>query len=316
MTVALITGVTGQDGSYLAERLVSEGVTVHGLVRSGDRTPPVPGVRSHLGDLADLDGLRRLVLEVAPTELYHLAGISSVAQSWQEPEQTALLSGVAVARLLESALEVQRAHGAPVRFVHASSAEIFGDPATSPQDESTPIAPVNPYGAAKAYAQHMVRIARDRGLHAAAGILFNHESPRRPSSFVTRKITQGAARIATEGAGMLTLGNLDARRDWGWAPDYVDALVRLARHHEPIDAVVATGELHSVRDFAVAALRRAGVPDPGSRLVSDPAFTRPADAARMVGDATLARTVLGWAPTRDFDAVVAAMVDHDLELLR
>ncbi|GIG25989.1 GDP-mannose 4,6-dehydratase [Cellulomonas denverensis] len=315
MTVALITGVTGQDGSYLAERLVAEGVTVHGLVRPGDEATVPAGVHAHAGDLADRDALRRLVLDLAPTELYHLAGISSVAVSWQEPELTALLSGVAVTSLLEAAWQVQQAHGDTVRFVQASSAEIFGDAPTAPQDESAPIAPVNPYGAAKAYAHHMVAIYRARGLHASAGILFNHESPRRPPTFVTRKITQRAAQIAREGDGMLTLGNLEARRDWGWAPDYVDALIRLARHDEPIDAVVATGVTHTVRDFALSALRRAGVADPESRLATDPAFVRPADAGLMVGDATRARTLLGWAPTRDFDAVVAAMVDHDLELL-
>ncbi|MEV7972689.1 GDP-mannose 4,6-dehydratase [Cellulomonas sp. NPDC089187] len=315
MTVALITGVTGQDGSYLAERLVAEGVTVHGMVRPGDESAVPTGVHPHAGDLGDREGLRRLVLDLAPTELYHLAGISSVAQSWQEPELTALLSGVAVTTLLDAAWQVQQAHGVTVRLVQASSAEIFGDAATAPQDERTPIAPVNPYGAAKAYAQHMVGIYRDRGLHASAGILFNHESPRRPPTFVTRKITQRAAQIARDGDGMLTLGNLDVRRDWGWAPDYVDALIRLARHEEPIDAVVATGQTHTVRDFAVTALRHAGVTDPESRLATDPAFVRPADAGLMVGDATRARSVLGWTPTRDFTAVVAAMVDHDLELL-
>ena len=318
MTVALVTGVTGQDGSYLAERLLAEGVTVHGVVRPGDAggTAPAPGVHAHAVELTDRAALRSLVRDVAPDELYHLAGVSSVAQSWAEPEHTAEVTGLAVATLLDAALAAQEATGRAVRFVQASSAEIFGTPDRVPQDERTSIRPTNPYGAAKAYAHHLVGVYRARGLHAVGAILFNHESPRRPPTFVTRKITQGAARVARDGRGVITLGNLDARRDWGWAPDYVDALVRAARHDHPLDVVVATGETHSVRDLAVTALRHAGVTDPEAHLATDPAFVRPTDAAQLVGDATLARTALGWGPTRSFDQLVAAMVDHDLELLR
>jgi GDPmannose 4,6-dehydratase len=317
MTVALVTGVTGQDGSYLAERLLAEGVTVHGAVRPGDTTGSAPpaGVHVHPVDLTDRAGLRALVRDVAPDEVYHLAGVSSVARSWSEPEHTAEVTGMAVATLLDAALGVQEATGRAVRFVQASSAEIFGTPDRVPQDERTAIRPTNPYGAAKAYAHHLVGVYRARGLHAAAVILFNHESPRRPTTFVTRKITQGAARVARDG-GVITLGNLDARRDWGWAPDYVDALVRAARHTEALDVVVATGETHSVRELAVTALRHAGVADPDAHLATDPSLVRPTDAAQLVGDATLARTALGWRPTRTFDQVVAAMVDHDRELLR
>lgn len=317
MTVALVTGVTGQDGSYLAERLLTEGVTVHGAVRPGDTggTAPPPGVHAHPVDLTDRAGLRSLVREVAPDEVYHLAGVSSVAQSWAEPERTAEVTGLAVATLLDAALASQEATGHAVRFVQASSAEIFGTPDRVPQDERTAIRPTNPYGAAKAYAHHLVGVYRARGLHAVGAVLFNHESPRRPATFVTRKITQGAARVARDG-GVITLGNLEARRDWGWAPDYVDALVRAARHAEALDVVVATGETHSVRELAVTALRHAGVADPEAHLATDPAFVRPTDAAQLVGDPTRARTVLGWRPTRTFEQVVAAMVDHDLELLR
>lgn len=313
MTVALVTGITGQDGSYLAERLLGEGVEVHGMVRPGDPAHLPDGVHQHPVDLADRTALHRVVTEVAPDELYHLAGVSSVAQSWAEPVATAELTGLASAAILDAALAAQDREGKAVRVVQASSAEIFGSPDRVPQDESTAIRPTNPYGAAKAFAHHLVGVYRARGLHAGSAILFNHESPRRPPSFVTRKITQGAARVAVEG-GVITLGNLDARRDWGWAPDYVDALVRLARHSEPLDVVIATGSTHSVREFAETALRHAGVEDPGAHLVTDPAFFRPTDAAQLVGDPTLARTALGWTPTRDFDQIIAAMVAHDLEL--
>lgn len=321
MTRALITGITGQDGGYLAERLASEGVEVHGLVHrddatAGDLSDRLPGVVLHPGDLADHDGLRRVVVDVGPDELYNLAGISSVAYSWEHPVSTAELSGVAAAVIFAAAAEVQERTGRRVSCVQASSSEIFGDAAQVPQDESTPIRPVSPYGAAKAYAHHMAGVYRGKGLHVAGCILFNHESPRRPPTFVTRKITAAAARIARDGGGVMRLGNLDARRDWGWAPDYVDAMVRAARHDVPDDFVVATGQTHTVAEFAEAALRRAGIGDAWADHVEvDPAFLRPLDAAVMVGDATRARTVLGWAPTVPFAEIVGRMVDHDMELL-
>ncbi len=202
MTVALVTGITGQDGSYLAERLLAEGVELHGMVRPGDEATLPDGVHRHRVDLADRAALRDLVLDVAPDELYHLAGVSSVARSWQEPVLTAELTGMAGAALLDAALAAQERSGRPVRVVQASSAEIFGDPDRVPQDERTTIRPTNPYGAAKAYAHHLVGVYRARGLHAVGAILFNHESPRRPPSFVTRKITQGAARVAVDGGGV------------------------------------------------------------------------------------------------------------------
>jgi len=312
MTTALVTGVTGQDGSYLVERLLDEGVTVHGVLRPGDAAT-APGTHEHRVDLTDRAGLRAVVRDVAPDAVYNLAGISSVARSWAEPELTAEVNGLAVATLLDAALAVQEATGRRVAFVQASSAEIFGTPDRVPQDERTAVRPTNPYGAAKALAHHLVGVYRARGLHASAAVLFNHESPRRPPAFVTRRITQGAARVAREG-GVITLGNLDARRDWGWAPDYVDGLLRLARHPEALDVVLATGETHSVRELAVAALRHAGVADPAAHLAVDPALVRPTDTAQLVGDATLARTALGWRPTRSFDEIVAAMVAHDLAL--
>lgn len=321
MPRALITGITGQDGGYLAERLVADGVEVHGLVHrddamAGDLADRFPAVVLHPGDLADHDGLRAVVHDVAPDELYNLAGISSVAFSWEHPVLTAELSGVAAAVIFAAAADVQERTGRRVSCVQASSSEIFGDAPQAPQDETTPVRPVSPYGAAKAYAHHMAGVYRGKGLHVSACILFNHESPRRPPAFVTRKITAAAARIARDGGGVLRLGNLDARRDWGWAPDYVDAMIRAARHDVADDFVVATGETHTVAEFAEAALRRAGVGDGWADHVEvDPAFLRPLDAAVMVGDATRARTTLGWAPTVPFTEIVGRMVDHDMQLL-
>ncbi|HEY0188619.1 MAG TPA: GDP-mannose 4,6-dehydratase [Cellulomonas sp.] len=325
MTVALVTGATGQDGSYLCERLAAEGVRVHALVRAvtgPERDPGLddllrrtPDVVVHEGDLADGPALSDLLQQVAPDEVYNLAGISSVAYSWQEPALTGLLSGVAVASVLDGALRVQRATGRPVRVVQASSAEIFGDATEVPQNESTPVRPRSPYGAAKAYAHQMVGVSRSQGLHASSVILYNHESPRRPLSFVTRKITHGVARIAAGLDTELTLGSTDVTRDWGWAPDYVEAMVLAARHDEPDDFVVATGEPHTVADFVRAAFERAGVPDWADRVRTDPAFVRPAESTVQLGDATKAHQVLGWQPTHRFSEVVAAMVDHDLALL-
>jgi len=322
MTRVLITGITGQDGGYLTERMLAEGTEVHGLVHYGDSATAslaaaYPEVHLHAGDLADHAGLARLVRNVAPDELYNFAGISSVAFSWQEPILTAELSGVAAAVLMQSAFELQERTGRRVACVQASSSEIFGEAERSPQDESTPIRPVSPYGAAKAYAHHMAGVYRGKGLHVTGCILFNHESPRRPDAFVTRKITAAAARIARDGGGTILLGNLDAHRDWGWAPDYVDAMVRAARHAVSGDFVIATGETHTVAEFAEAALRHAGVGDAWAEHIEvDETLMRPLDATVMVGDASKARRVLGWRPTVGFAEIVGRMVDHDVELLR
>lgn len=320
--VALVTGITGQDGGYLAEQLLAGGVTVHGLVRPGDDEAVAelmsrsPDVVLHEGDLAEPDGVAALVADVAPDEIYHLAGISSVAFSWRHPVLTAQLSGVAVAAVLEAAWQLQESSGRRVSVVQASSAEIFGTPDESPQTELTTIRPVSPYGAAKAYAHHMTALYRSRGLAASACILFNHESPRRPETFVTRKITSAAARIGVEGSGVIRLGNLDASRDWGWAPDYVDAMVRAATTSAPGDFVIATGQTHTVAEFAEQALRRAGVGDTWRDHVEvAEEFLRPVDATVTVGDASKARRELGWEPTVSFDEIVGRMVDHDLALL-
>lgn len=321
MTVVLITGVTGQDGSLLASRLLSDGHEVHGLVLHTDRLPDwaVEGLEKvtvHRGDLADATRVAEVVSTVRPSEIYNLGGQSSVAASWSDPVATALATGVGAAAVFEAAHTLQESTGEPVRIVQASSAEIFGKADVSPQDENTPIRPASPYGAAKAWAHHLAGVYRDRGLFAATCILYNHESTRRPTTFVTRKITAAAARIAVDGGGMLTLGNLDAARDWGWAPDYVDALTLAIRHEVPDDFVIATGRTHTVEEFVRRAFERAGVDDWKAHVEVDQRFVRPAEAVVQVGNATKASELLGWRPVVSFEDLVSRMVDHDLELAR
>lgn len=322
MPVALVTGAAGQDGSYLAERLLADGYAVHALVRPGT---PIPVERPrgaatestyHEVDLTDHARLGGLVDAIEPDEIYNLAGVSSVAQSWTAPVLTAEVSGVAAVVLLDQALKLQRRLGRPVRVVQAGSAEIFGQPSTAPQDEATPLRPLSPYGVAKAMAHQSVGVFRSQGLFAVSAILYNHESPRRPVTFVTRKITRAVATIAETGTGHLTLGNLAAARDWGWAPDYVDALIRAARHTDAGDYIVATGQAHSVEDFVQEAFAHVGIRDWQEHVTIDPALFRPADPAVLVGDASRARTILGWRPDVDFAGIVARMVDHDRALLR
>ncbi|GAA1758286.1 GDP-mannose 4,6-dehydratase [Nocardioides hankookensis] len=310
--VAFITGISGQDGGYLAERLLGEGVEVHALANVHEPLPDIAGVELHPGDLTDVTSVRRLVVDLAPDEIYNLAALSSVAQSWEQPDLTAELNGSAAVALMESGLQAQRGSGRPVRFVQASSAEIFGEPDRSPQDESTTVRPLNPYGAAKAFAHLSAHVYRQRGLHTAGVILYNHESPRRPRHFVTRKITSAVAEIARGRTETLTLGNLEARRDWGWAPDYVDAMVRAARAEVAADFVIATGTSHSVRDFVATAFAHVGLSDWEHHVEVDDALVRPTDASELRGDSTRARQRLGWAPTVDFDEIVGRMVEADL----
>ncbi|MGY2129867.1 GDP-mannose 4,6-dehydratase [Blastococcus sp. SYSU DS0617] len=313
----LVTGATGQDGSYLVEQLLAEGAEIHALVRPdeepGPGAHPLPGaVHQHAGDLRDGPALEALVAAVEPTEIYNLGGLSSVALSWQEPALTAQISGLAVGHLLAAAHDLQERSGRPVTFVQASSAEIFARTSRIPQDETTPLRPLSPYGAAKAYAHHLVGVYRAQGLRACSCVLYNHESPRRPETFVTRKITAGVARIARGLQDELAMGNLDARRDWGWAPDYVQAMVLAARADRGRDYVIATGVSHSVRDFVEAAFRAAGIDDWERHVTLDPRFVRPSDAPELVGDATRARQLLGWQSSVGFEEVVARMVEHDL----
>jgi GDPmannose 4,6-dehydratase len=320
MTAAFITGITGQDGTILAARLAAEGCAVHGLVRSLDEAAAhrehVPaGVTYHVGELTDHARVAAIMRDVAPDEVYNLAGISSVAFSWEQPVLTGEVSGLGAVGVFDAAWRLQEESGRAVRVVQASSAEIFGRPDRVPQDESTAIRPISPYGAAKAYAHQMAAVYRSRGLHAATCILYNHESPWRPTTFVTRKITQAAARIAQDGAGVLKLGDVTVRRDWGWAPDYVDAMVRAVRHPTPDDFVIATGHTHTVAEFVEAAMTHAGIDDWERHVVLDPDLVRPADVSEMVGDASRAHGALGWRPSVGFDEIVARMVDYDLERL-
>lgn len=320
MPVALITGISGQDGSYLAESLLADGYEVHGIVRNPTEENLTalgshPSLTLHAVDLLAPDALENVVAETSPHELYSLAAISSVAASWNDPVQTGAVNGQVVVRLLEAASDVQQRSGHPVHLVHASSAEIFGQAAETPQVETTAIRPASPYGASKAYAHLSVGVYRGRGLHASNTILYNHESPRRPEAFVTRKITASVARISAGLQQGIELGNLDARRDWGWAPDYVAAMRLAAGAEEAGDFIVATGVSHTIGDFLDAAFARVGIVDWSGLVSINPAFVRPVDPAEQLGDASKARRELGWAPTVDFETLVARMVDHDLELL-
>jgi GDPmannose 4,6-dehydratase len=317
MTRVLITGITGQDGSYLIDQLASDVESVHGLARAGsvgiDRIRERwPQVTVHEGDLLNSADVRDVVEEARPDEIYNLAGVSSVARSWDDPVLTANVCGLGAARVLEAAWEQVRGTGRAVRVLQASSAEIFGDPAVVPQNENTPLRPRSPYGAAKAFAHHLVSVYRDRGLHAVGVVLFNHESPRRSTAFVSRKITRAVAEIALGRRDVLVLGNLDARRDWGWAPDYVDAMVRALRYPVADDYVVASGADRSVRDFVATAFGCVGIADWEPLVKVDSGLVRPADPAVLVGDASKARERLRWAPTAGFEEIVLRMVRADL----
>lgn len=316
--IAFITGVSGQDGSYLAERLVDRGWEVHGLVRTAEPSrneTAAANVEFHQGDLVDSERLRQLVLELAPDAIFNLGGISSVATSWNSPYQTALVSGAAVIALLEAALELQNRSGSEVRFFQASSAEIFGHATEVPQRESTALAPLSPYGVAKSMAHRSTALFRSKGLFATTGILYNHESIRRPPSFVTRKISLGVAAIALGMRRELVLGNLDAVRDFGWAPDYVRAMEMILEHTEADDYVIATGDSHSIREFVVATFEAAGISDGMSLVQTDPRFARPLEAPEMRGSAKKIFEQLGWSPITRFHDIAKKMVENDLELL-
>ncbi|MFC3690395.1 GDP-mannose 4,6-dehydratase [Aquipuribacter hungaricus] len=303
---ALVTGVTGQDGGYLAEQLLGEGWQVTGLVRDADEVVTA-GVDVEVGDLSDPDLFPALLGRARPDVVFHLAGLSSVARSWDEPALAADVTGAAVARLLGAVA----AQETPPRVVVASSAEVFGGGDVSPQDEATPVRPGSPYGAAKAYAWHLARVYRATGLFVSVALLYNHESPRRPDAFVTRKITRGAVDVARGAQQELRLGNLDAVRDWGWAPDYVRALRLMAQADAPDDFVVATGQGRTVRELVATAFAAAGVPAWEDHVVVDPRFYRPVDSVALVGDASHARRVLGWEPSVTFEEIVGEMVEAD-----
>lgn len=319
--VAFITGITGQDGSYLTELLLQKGYVVHGLVRRASmfnrsridhlRTDATVGASRlvlHYGDLNDLASVRRLLRKIQPTEIYHLAGQSHVGLSFEIPEVTCDENGMAVLGLLE----IIRDLGYPARFYHASSSEIFGRPTEVTQDEQTPFNPVNPYGAAKAFATQLCRIYRDSyGVFACSGIAYNHESPRRGENFVTRKITRAAARIKQGTQRELALGNLEARRDWGYAPEYVEAMWRVLQQERADDFVLATGASHSIEDFLSAAFGSLAL-DWRDYVKFEARFVRPAEVGLLVGNPTKAKAVLGWTPTTSLSQLAKIMVQADL----
>jgi len=315
---ALITGVTGQDGSYLAELLLEQGYEVHGMVRraSTEKFERVEHLREritlHQGDLLDHRSLVDALRAARPDEVYNLAAMSFVAVSWIQPTLTAEFTGVGVTRLLEAVREVCP----ETRFYQASSSEMFGKVRETPQNESTPFYPRSPYGVAKAYGHFItVNYRESYDLHATSGILFNHESPRRGLEFVTRKITWHAAAIKLGLAHELRLGNLDAKRDWGYARDYVEAMWLMLQQDAPEDFVIATGHTHTVRDCVEIAFDQAGVSSDG-HVVLDDAFLRPAEVDMLVGDASKAKRQLGWEPKTSFEELIRLMVDADLKLLR
>ena len=321
--VALITGITGQDGSYLAEQLLDKGYIVHGLIRRSStfntaridhlyRDPHDPEARLflHYGDLTDGSRLVTLLERIEPTEIYHLGAQSHVRVSFDEPEFTGDVTGLGTTRLLEAI----RVSEVPARFYQASSSEMFGA-TPPPQDESTPFYPRSPYAAAKVYAYWMVRNYREAyGLFACNGILFNHESPRRGETFVTRKISMAVAAIATGRQKDLYLGNLDAKRDWGYAPEFTDAMWRMLQADEPTDYVVATGTSYSVGDFVRMAFEHVGL-DWEKHVKFDPRYLRPTEVDDLIGDASKARELLGWQAQVLPPELVRIMVDADMAAL-
>ena len=315
MKTALITGITGQDGSYLAELLLAKGYHVVGVVRRSSTTPYeriahlVDKVELVSADLLDQTSLTDVVEATKPVEIYNLAAQSFVQTSWQQPVLTGEFTALGVTRMLEALRKA--APGA--KFYQASSSEQFGKVVETPQRESTPFYPRSPYGVAKVYGHWItVNYRESFNLFAVSGILFNHESPRRGLEFVTRKISDAVARIKHGIQHELRLGNLDARRDWGFAADYVDAMWRMLQLDEPDDFVISTGETYSVRDFCEAAFGAVGL-DYRNYVVQDPKFYRPAEVDLLVGDPTKAREVLGWTPTVHFTQLVQMMVAADLE---
>jgi GDPmannose 4,6-dehydratase len=314
---ALITGITGQDGSYLAELLLDKGYEVHGMVRraSTETFQRLEGIRDaitlHTGDLLDQRSLGDVMKACEPEEIYNLAAMSFVAASWSQPVLTAEFTAVGVTRILEAMREASP----DARFYQASSSEMFGQVLEVPQRESTPFYPRSPYGVAKCYGHFItVNYRESYDLFAACGILFNHESERRGLEFVTRKVTHAAAAIKMGLQTEVALGNLDAERDWGYAKDYVEAMWMMLQEDEPDDYVIATGEAHSVRELVDVAFAHVGL-DPADHVLIDERYLRPAEVEHLIGDPSKAREKLGWSPTTSFEDMVRLMVDSDLELL-
>jgi len=322
---ALITGITGQDGSYLAELLLGKGYEVHGIIRRSSeintgridhlyKDPHEKEVRLllHYGDLSDGSNISRILQEVNPDEVYNLAAQSHVRVSFDQPIYTVNVDALGTLRLLEAVRTMET----PPRFYQASSSEMFGKAAETPQNENTRFHPRSPYGCAKVYSFHQVVNYRESyGLFTCNGILFNHESPRRGETFVTRKITMAAARIKLELQEKLYLGNLDAKRDWGFAGDYVEAMWMMLQQEDPDDFVIATGETHTVREFLDEVFGHLGI-DWQGRVEIDPRYYRPAEVDLLLGDASKAKRVLGWEPKVKFKELAKMMADSDLELAR
>jgi GDPmannose 4,6-dehydratase len=327
--VALITGITGQDGSYLAELLLRKGYDVHGIIRRSssfntgridhiyhDPHDSGPRLRLHYGDLTDANCLSRLMHDINPTEVYNLAAQSHVRVSFDQPVFTADVDATGVLKLLEAVRTHQEATGRGVRFYQASSSEMFGKVQEVPQRETTPFWPRSPYGCAKVFGHWItVNYRESYGLHASCGILFNHESPRRGETFVTRKITRAVGRIKLGLQRKLYLGNIDALRDWGFAGDYVEAMWLMLQQPNGDDYVVATEKMISVRQFCELAFGHVGL-DYRDFIEIDPRYFRPAEVEQLLGDATKARTVLGWKPRTTVEELARMMVEHDLELAR
>src|SRR2546421_1022679 len=319
MPRALVTGIDGQDGRYLAELLVSKGYETFGMIR-GQNNPraqivsdEIPAVELIEGDLQDLSSLIAVVEQVQPDEVYNLGAVSFVALSYRQPELTADITGLGVLRMLEAIRVIGGTQDNRIRFYQASSSEMFGKVRATPQNEATPFHPRSPYGVAKVFGHYTtVNYRESYDLHASSGILFNHESPRRGLEFVTRKVTNGVARIKLGLQEKITLGNLDASRDWGYAGDYVEAMWLMLQQDEPDDYVIATGETHTIRELLELAFASAGIDDWQQLVESDQRFMRPAEVDILTGDASKAREQMGWKPRVSFPELVRMMVDSDL----
>ena len=319
MKKAIITGITGQDGSYLAELLLSKGYQVHGMVRRSSTETferiqhLVDDVTLHQADLLDQSSMTRLMNDVRPDEVYNLAAQSFVPTSWKQPVLTSEFTAVGVTRVLEAIRHVDPGH---IRFYQASSSEMFGKVQETPQKETTPFYPRSPYGVAKVYGHWItINYRESYNMFCVSGILFNHESERRGKEFVTRKITDGVARIKLGQSRELRLGNIDAKRDWGFAGDYVRAMWLMLQQETPDDYVIATGETHTVEEFLDIAFRSVGL-DWKKYVVQDPAFMRPAEVDLLLGDPTKAKTCLGWTPELSFEQLIQQMVQADLTRVR
>jgi len=325
---AMITGITGQDGSYLAELLLAKGYEVHGLIRRAstfsteridhlyrDPHEAGPALHLHYADLTDGNALARLIRQTRPTEVYNLGAQSHVRVSFDQPVYTAEADALGAVNLLEAIREHQEYSGYQIRYYQASTSEMFGGmPETAPQSEATPFHPRSPYGVAKLYAHWItINYRESYGLHGSCGILFNHESPRRGETFVTRKITRAVGRIKHGMQDKLFLGNLDAKRDWGFAGDYVEQMWLMLQQEEPDDYVVATGQTHTVRAFCERAFGRVGL-NYEDHVEIDPRYYRPAEVDLLLGDPAKAKAKLGWEPKVTFNELVDMMVGHDLEL--